>query len=127
MDPLAFYHPTLAPTGCGFYSGNHYPTLYKNAWFFTNYNGNEIRTVWLDATGSHVVNETIFDQHPGSGYQILTGPDGNLWFLTNDTGGFGANELGRYTHSNESAQSLQISSVSNKTLEIGRASCRERV
>ena len=51
VDPLAYYHPTSAPTGCCFYTGEHYPATYKNAWFFSNYNQNELLVVWLDATG----------------------------------------------------------------------------
>lgn len=116
VDPLAFYHPTSAPTGCCFYTGEHYPAIYKNVWFFTNYNHNELRAVWLDATGSTVLNQAVFDDLPGSGYAIATGPDGNLWYLTNDTGGYGADELGRYVHASEASPSMQTMSVSNKTI-----------
>ena len=123
IDPLAFYHPTTAPTGCCFYTGEHYPAVYKNAWFFTNYNQNQLRAVWLDATGTNVLSQAIFDTLPGSGYAVATGPDGNLWILTNDTGGYGADELGRYIYVNESSPSLQISSVSNKTLDASLTVC----
>ncbi|MCK5940943.1 MAG: PQQ-dependent sugar dehydrogenase [Planctomycetes bacterium] len=123
VDPLSFYHPTSAPTGCCFYTGEHYPATYKNAWFFTNYNHNELRALWLDPTGNFVVNQTIFDDLPGAGYSVLTGPDGNLWYLTNDTGGYGADELGRYVHQNEAFPSVQISSVSNKTLGASMTIC----
>jgi hypothetical protein len=72
--------------------------------------------VTLDAAGTSVLSETIFDNPPGAGYGFVNGPDGNLYFLTNDTGGFGADELGRYVHANEPSPSAQFSSVSNKTL-----------
>ncbi|MFT4841389.1 MAG: glucose/arabinose dehydrogenase [Planctomycetota bacterium] len=123
MDPLAYYQPTSAPTGCCFYTGEHYPAIYKNAWFFTNYNSNELRAVWLDASGSTVLNQTVFDQLPGSGYAVTTGPDGNLWYLTNDTGGYGADELGRYVHTSEVSPSLQTMSVSNKTIGASVTVC----
>ena len=123
VDPLAYYHPTSAPTGCCFYTGEHYPATYKNAWFFSNYNQNELRVVWLDATGSYVVNQALFDQLPGGGYGVLTGPDGNLYYLTNDAGGYGADELGRYVYVGEAAPSVQVSSVSNKTLGASLTVC----
>ena len=115
-DPLAFYQPTTAPTGCCFYAGDHYPGAFKHAWFFADYNEGKIRILWLDAAGSSVVAQDVFDQHPGSGYGLVSGPDGNLWFLTNDAGEFGGDELGRYVHSAESPKSLQMSSVSNKSI-----------
>jgi glucose/arabinose dehydrogenase len=123
VDPLAFYHPTSAPTGTCFYTGDHYPALYKNAWFFTNYNANELRVLWLDATGDHVVNQAIFDDLPGKGFDVLTGPDGNLYYLTHDTGDYGADELGPYVHQSEAYPSAQISSVSNKTLGASVTIC----
>ena len=123
IDPLAYYQPTTAPTGCCFYSGEHYPAIFKNVWFFTSYNVNELRAVWLDASGSTVLNQAVFDQLPGSGYAVTTGPDGNLWYLTNDAGGFGADELGRYVYANEASPSLQTSSVSNKTIGASVTVC----
>jgi glucose/arabinose dehydrogenase len=123
VDPLAFYQPTTAPTGTCFYSGDHYPLAYRNAWFFADWNMNRLRMLTLDASGTTVVAQSVFDQPPGSGYGITTGPDGNLWLLTNDSGGFGANEIGRYVHVNEPSPSLQLSSVSNKTLGASLTVC----
>ncbi|MCB9878290.1 MAG: PQQ-dependent sugar dehydrogenase [Planctomycetes bacterium] len=116
IDPLAWYQPTTAPTGTCFYTGDHYPSALRNAWFFTDYNQNKLRVLYLDAAGSNVVSSALFDQRPGSGYGIVSGPDGNLWYLTNDNGGYGADQLGRYVHANEPAASVQLSSVSQKTL-----------
>lgn len=116
VDPLRTYSPTVAPTGMCFYTGDHYPASWKNVWFFTDYNAGRVRAVTLDATGTAVLGETTFHQLPGSGYGIQSGPDGNLWLLSNDLGGYGADELGRYVHSNESLPSAQLSAVSNKSL-----------
>lgn len=123
VDPLAFFHPTTAPTGCCFYNGEHWPVLYKNVWFYTNYNGNELQAVWLDATGTSVVNQQMFDDLPGRGFGVAMGPDGNLWYLTSDNGGYGADELGRYIYVGQTAPSLQASSVSNKTLGASMTMC----
>ena len=122
-DPLAIYHPTSAPTGCCFYTGEHYPAVFHNAWFFTNYNDNQLSVIWFDANGSSVVSQALFDDLPGAGYAVTTGPDGNLWYLTNDSGGYGADELGRYVHQNEGPASMQLSSVSNKTLGASLTVC----
>jgi hypothetical protein len=54
---------------------------------------------------------------------VTTGPDGNLWYLTNDAGGFGADELGRYVHASEASPSLQTSSVSNQTIGASVTVC----
>lgn len=116
VDPLRTYAPTIAPTGMCFYAGDHYPASWKNVWFLTDYNAGRVRAVTLDASGSSVQGEVTFHQLPGSGYGILSGPDGNLWLLSNDLGGYGADELGRYVHANETVPSVQLSAVSNKSL-----------
>ncbi|MFY9344000.1 MAG: PQQ-dependent sugar dehydrogenase [Planctomycetota bacterium] len=116
VDPLVVYQPTTAPTGTCFYTGEHYPLQYRHGWFFCDYNMNRLRLLTLNGAGTAVLSQVVFDQLPGSGYGVQTGPDGNLWLLTNANGGYGANELGRYVHANESAPSAQLSSVSNKTL-----------
>ena len=122
-DPLAGFAPTVAPTGTCFYSGDHYPPQYRNAWFFADYNMNRLRMLTLNAAGTAVVATTVFDTLSGSGYGIVSGPDGNLWYLSNDNGGFGANEIGLYVHANEPMPSAQISSVSGKTLGASVTAC----
>ena len=122
-DPLAVYQPTSAPTGTCFYQGEHWPAQYRNGWFVCDYNMNRLRWLTLDASGNTVVAQQIFDTLPGAGYGVLSGPDGNLWMLTNDNGGFGADELGRYVHTGESMPSAQLSSVSNKTLGASVTVC----
>jgi glucose/arabinose dehydrogenase len=116
VDPLFVLQPTVAPTGTCFYSGDLYPPAYRNGWFFADYNMNRLRMLTLDATGVQVQGQQLFDTLPGSGYAVLTGPDGNLWMLTNDAGGFGADELGRYVYSQAPLPSAQLSAVSNKVL-----------
>jgi glucose/arabinose dehydrogenase len=116
IDPLATYQPTTAPTGCAFYSGNNYPASYRNTFFWTDYNSGRVHAVTLDAAMHNVVSQTIFVDPPGSGYAVTMGPDGNLYYLTNQNGGYGANELGRFKHVNEPSPSLNVMSVSNRTV-----------
>lgn len=115
-DPLSWYQPTTALTGCAFYFGENYPVSYQNAWFFTDYNQNKLRTMTLDATGQAVLSQSVFHDQPGSGYTVTMGPDGNLWYLTHDTGGYGADELGRYVHVNEPMPSAHVMAVSNRSV-----------
>ncbi|MBX3464262.1 MAG: PQQ-dependent sugar dehydrogenase [Planctomycetes bacterium] len=114
VDPLAWYQPTTAPTGCTFYAGNNYPPGYQNVFFFTCWNHGRVRAVTLDAAGQNVAAETIFHDQPGSGYAVTMGPDGNLWYLTNQFGGYGADEIGRYVHQNEPLPSLNVMATSNR-------------
>lgn len=114
VDPLAWYQPTTALTGCAFYAGNNYPATYRNGLFFTDYNHSRVHLVHLDPTGQTVVSQSIFDDQPGAGYAVTMGPDGNLWYLTNDNGGYGADEVGRYLHANEPMPSLNVMSVANR-------------
>jgi hypothetical protein len=116
VDPLTVYQPTPALTGCTFYSGENYPANYRNVFFFTDWNQGRVRAVTLDAAAHNVVSQTLFDDHAGSGYAVTMGPDGNLWYLTNDNGGYGANEVARYVHANEPVPSLNVSAVSNRSV-----------
>lgn len=116
IDPLLYYQPTTAPTGTCFYHGENYPPAYRDAWFWTDWNQNRLRLVTLDPTGQNVVSQTIFDDLPGAGYGAVMGPDGNLWYLTHDSGGYGADELGRYVHSAEPMPSAHLMAVSNRSL-----------
>lgn len=123
VDPALAWIPTTAPTGTCFYQGEHYPAAYRDGWFVTDFNQNRLRLLTLDPTGETVVADTLFDQPPGAGYAVLSGPDGNLWYLTNDLGGLGGDELGRYVHAAESVPSAQMSSVSNKTIGASVTIC----
>jgi len=116
VDPLSVYQPTPALTGCTFYSGENYPANYRNVFFFTDWNQGRVRAATLDAAAQNVVSQTLFDDHVGSGYAVTMGPDGNLWYLTNDNGGYGADEVGRYVHANEPIPSLNVSAVSNRSV-----------
>lgn len=116
IDPMEWYQPTTALTGCEFYAGENYPAAYQNGWFVTDYNHNHLRVLTLDAIGQTVLSQAIFDTLPGSGYSIKMGPDGNLWYLTNDNGGYGADEIGRYVHQNEPRPSVHLMAVSNRSV-----------
>jgi glucose/arabinose dehydrogenase len=117
FDPIATYSPTPDPTGTAFYAGNNYPAEYDNNWFFIKYTANQVQRVILDAAGAALVSESQFDDLPGNGFDVLSGPDGNLWYLTNDTANVrGADEVGRYVHVNETLPSAHVTALCNKSV-----------
>ena len=113
VDPLLTFQPTIAPTGCCFYSGSNYPASYRYQWFVSDYNNNKVRAVTLDAAGKAVVAHTVFHGQAGGGYGVVMGPDGNIWQLMNDFGGYGANRLARYVYASEPNPAVNIMAVSN--------------
>jgi len=116
-DPLEVFAPPIAPTGTCFYRGVNYPPAYRDVWFFTDYNWGDVRMLRLDATRTRVVAQDVFEDRVGAGYAVTMGPDGNLWFLTNQNVGYGADEIGRYVHTSAPFPGLHAMSTSNKTLD----------
>lgn len=123
VDPIITYQPTIAPTGTCFYSGSNYPAALRNVWFFTDFNYAYVHALLLDSTGDHVAAELLFDDGPGNGIGVAMGPDGNLWFLSNDGFGYGANSLGRYIYVGEPSPSVNMMSASNRTLDGSITMC----
>jgi glucose/arabinose dehydrogenase len=84
-DPVAYYTPTLAPSGINFYAGSKYPG-WKNSLFVSMLAGQQLRR--LEVSGGKVTaQEVVFNQF-GRTRQVITGPDGLLYVLIqNPTGG----------------------------------------
>ncbi len=117
VDPLATYAPTPDPTGTCFYRGNNYPAGFENNWFFIKYSSNLLQRVQLDPTQTFITTQSQFDDLPGSGFDVLSGPDGNLWYLTNDGAATrGGNEVGRYISSTAPNPAANITPVSNQII-----------
>jgi glucose/arabinose dehydrogenase len=116
VDPVAVYSPTPDPTGCCFYSGTTYPAPYSGSLFFVEFTDGRVRQVALDATGTAVLSQSIFDDLVQA-YDIQMGPDGNLWVLHNDTvGARGADEIGRYVVTAEPNPGIHAMAVSNRVI-----------
>ncbi len=117
VDPLSTYSPTPDPTGTCFYRGNNYPAGYENDWFFIKYTANQLVRVELNGAQTAVTGQSNFDDLSGNGFDVLSGPDGNLWYLTNDsTSPRGGNEVARYVSSSEAFPSANITPVSNQII-----------
>lgn len=117
VDALATYSPTPDPTGTCFYKGTTYPAAYVNEWFFIKYTANQLTQVTLNPGFTAVAAQVPFDDLPGNGFDVLSGPDGNLWYLTNDsTAPRGGDEIGRYVHSSAPFPAANITAVSNQAV-----------
>jgi glucose/arabinose dehydrogenase len=84
-DPVAYYTPTIAPSGIGFYSGDRYPG-WKNNLFVSALAGQEL--LRIEVQGRRIVaQEPVFKEF-GRVRDVITGPDGLLYvLLQNPTGG----------------------------------------
>ncbi|MFY9345729.1 MAG: PQQ-dependent sugar dehydrogenase [Planctomycetota bacterium] len=113
VDPLAVYFPTPEPTGVTFYNGTLYPQSYRGSMFFTEFTAGGVRKVDLNAAGTAVLSESMFDDL-GQAFDIQMGPDGHLWVLHNDTPGTrGADEIGRYVYTGEPNPGINAMVVCN--------------
>ncbi|HEX6811862.1 MAG TPA: PQQ-dependent sugar dehydrogenase [Planctomycetota bacterium] len=117
VDPIAVYSaPTPDPAGCCFYSGTIYPASYHGSLFWVEFTEGKVRKVDLDAAGTTVLSQSIFDDLVHA-FDIQMGPDGNLWVLhTDNVGARGADEIGRYVFTAEPNPGIQVMAVSNRVI-----------
>lgn len=84
VEPVAWYFPTIAPSGIAFYEGDRYPG-WKGSLFVTGLRGQQLRR--LEVQGRKVTSQEIVFEQLGRVRDITTGPDGLLYVLVqNPTG-----------------------------------------
>ena len=83
----AYAHSTGSPTGCAITGGTffnpsatNYPSTYAGRYFFIDYCSNWIETLTL--SGSTATRSNFASNIGGNPVSIITGPDGNLYFLS---------------------------------------------
>lgn len=70
-----------------FYRGTAYPTQYRGALFYEDYNRDWIKYVTIDANGFGTSFDFALDVSPNGGpVQLLSGPDTNLYYVVYDAG-----------------------------------------
>ncbi|MBX3325608.1 MAG: PQQ-dependent sugar dehydrogenase [Nitrospira sp.] len=70
-----------------FYTGTAYPSQYRGALFYEDYNRDWIKYVTFDATGQGTSFDFALDVSPTGGpVQLLSGPDTNLHYVVYNTG-----------------------------------------
>jgi len=88
VDPAAWYFPTIAPSGIGFYEGERYAG-WKGSLFVCALRGQQLRRLTIE--GRHVVDQEVLFSDLGRVRAIATGPDGLLYVLMTDPTGPGWN------------------------------------
>jgi len=86
VDPIAYYTPSIGPSGIAFNTGNRYPG-WKNNLFVSALVGQKL--LRLEVEGRKIVSqETLFDQF-GRVRDVIVGPDGLLYVLVQNPTGRG--------------------------------------
>jgi aldose sugar dehydrogenase len=86
--PLRFYSPSVAPSGASFYTGTRIAGLRSN-FFFATLTGRHIHRLILDANDPTRIaaEERWLEDRFGRIRDIITGPDGALYFCTSNRDG----------------------------------------
>jgi glucose/arabinose dehydrogenase len=83
--PIAFFSPAIAPSGASFYRGSRFPGFANNLFVATLAGMHLLR---LTTEGSRIVaQERLLEQRFGRLRDVVSGPDGNLYVLTNNRPG----------------------------------------
>jgi glucose/arabinose dehydrogenase len=89
-SPVAFFNPAIAPSGASFSTGDGIPAFRHNL-FVGALRGAHLLRVRVDggASGRILGQERLLDQRYGRIRDVVTGPDGFLYFCTNNRDGRG--------------------------------------
>jgi glucose/arabinose dehydrogenase len=86
VAPLQRFNPTIAPTGITFYTSSVLPA-FQGSLFMVDFNEGRVRRFAVNdaAPGSITQSETIVNGGFGPLFDIVQGPDGFLYFSTDDS------------------------------------------
>jgi aldose sugar dehydrogenase len=88
--PVTFYNPAIAPSGAAFYRGQLFPRFANNL-FVATLRGTHLLRLTLDAsTRAVTAQEQLLAGRFGRLRDVIVGPDGSLYFCTNNRDGRGA-------------------------------------
>ena len=87
--PLTFYNPSIAPSGASFYRGQRLPQ-FANNFFVATLRGTHLLRLTVDASTRRVTaQERLLEGAFGRLRDVVSGPDGYLYFCTNNRDGRG--------------------------------------
>lgn len=88
--PVLSFSPSIAPSGASFYTGNAIPA-FRHDFFFAALRGEHLHRVRFDPNDPALVtgNERLLEGRFGRLRDVITGPDGTLYILTNNRDGRG--------------------------------------
>ena len=78
IGPVAYYTPTIAPSGIAIYRGNRYPA-WRNNLFVAGLAGQQLRRLVLE--GERITHQEVLFKAYGRVRAVTTGPDGLLYVL----------------------------------------------
>ena len=89
--PVLFFDPSVAPSGASFYTGSMVAG-FRNNFFFATLRGQHLHRVRLDAADPrHVAaHEALLQNRFGRIRDVVTAPDGSLYFSTSNRDGRGS-------------------------------------
>lgn len=90
-EPVTFYNPAVAPSGASFYRGQRIPQFTNNL-FVANLRGTQMLRVRLDPGSPRRIasQERLLEGQFGRIRDIVSAPDGYLYFSTNNRDGRGS-------------------------------------
>jgi glucose/arabinose dehydrogenase len=82
--PVMFFTPAIAPSGASFYRGSRFPAFVNNL-FVATLRGEHIRRFRIDPSSPRRIaaEERLLDGVFGRIRDVVSGPDGDIYFLTN--------------------------------------------
>jgi aldose sugar dehydrogenase len=87
--PVTFYNPSIAPSGASFYRGQRLPQFGSN-FFIATLRGTHLLRLTVDASTRRVTaQERLLEGTFGRLRDVVSGPDGYLYFCTNNRDGRG--------------------------------------
>lgn len=89
-EPVAFYNPAIAPSGSSFYRGQRFAQFANNL-FVGTLRGTHLLRIRLDPSAPRriVAQERLLEGQFGRIRDVASGPDGYLYFCTNNRDGRG--------------------------------------
>jgi len=86
--PLAFFTPSVAPSGAAFYRGTAFPT-FQNQLFVATLRGQALLRIMLDPSDTHRLlgTERLLEGRFGRLRDVISGPDGYLYLCTSNRDG----------------------------------------
>ena len=88
--PITFYNPAIAPSGASFYQGERFPRFVNNLFIGTLRGTHLLRLIVDSSPPRRVVSqERLLEGRFGRIRDVVTGPDGYLYFCTNNRDGRG--------------------------------------
>jgi aldose sugar dehydrogenase len=94
QTPITFYNPAIAPSGASFYRGTRFPAFSNNL-FVGALRGMHLLRLRLDGSSRRITaQERLLQDEYGRIREVVSGPDGYLYFATNNRDGRGSSVAG---------------------------------